>query len=178
MNPKKPYAPPPGPPEEENLPLAVLRTHWQKIFFVSAGVILLVWGVAVVGDGLVNYGRRSVTAKAEYAEIPVSVHAEVTFVRDERIIPGSDSGIVVVRVDAGDHVGAGQALATVCGDPQDAEALSKQAALEQRLRWLAEAGEAAHYHALNAEQLTRQVDETFTDYLRALDRGAFTRLAL
>ena len=163
-------------PEEDNQPLAVLRLHWRKIFFISAAVILLIWAVAVLGESIVSQGGRRVTASARFAQMPVTLSAQVTFVRDEIALTAPDDGIVVMLVEPGDRVALEQNIAVLCDDLQQAEALSQQVVLEQRLRWLTEASEALHYHALNVEQLGRQVQETFVDFLRTLERGAGPQL--
>lgn len=164
-------------PGEEAQVLAVLRPHWKKIFFVSAAVILLVWGVAVIGDSILGRSSRAVTAQAVYDSKQVTISAEVTFVRDEIRLPASGEGVVVMLADAGERVAAQQSLAMVCDSRTHAEALAKQQDLERRLGWLQEASETQHYHALNAEQLGRQVDETFSEFLKALDRGSFGSIA-
>jgi len=174
MNPKKPYQPPAL--EEESLPLAVLRLHWKKIFFGAAAAVLLIWGLAVVGDGLVGRSRHWVTELAGYESQPVTITAPAIFVREEMPLPEAAGGTVVPLTEPGTRVGAGQAYALICRDDQDAGALSRQLVLEQRLRWLRDAEEAKSYQALNAEQLGRQVDECFTDFLKALDSGDFTGL--
>jgi len=182
MKPKKPYQSPalaqrtigaalPG--EEESLPLAVLRLHWKKIFYGAAAVVLLIWGLAVVGDGLVGRGRHWVTALAGFESQPVTISALAIFVREEIPLAGAAGGTVVPLTEPGTRVGVGQAYALVCPDGHGAEALKGQLVLEQRLRWLRDAEEARSYQALNAEQLGRQVDECFVDFLKALDRGDF-----
>ena len=171
MKPKKPYQSPALPGEEESLPLAVLRLHWKKIFFGAAAAVLLIWGLAVVGDGLVGRSRHWVTELAGYQSRPVTISAPAIFVREEIPLPGAADGVVVTLMDPGARTGAGQAYALVCPDGRVAEALSRQLILEQRLRWLQDAEEARSYQALNAEQLGRQVDECFADFLKALDRG-------
>jgi len=173
MKPKKPYRPPALPGEEESLPLAVLRLHWKKIFYGAAAAVLLIWGLAVVGDGLVGRGRHWVTQLAGYESQPVTIVAQAIFVREELPLAEAAGGTVVPLMEPGTRVGAGQAYALVCPDGHGAEALKGQIILEQRLRWLREAEEARSYQALNAEQLGRQVDECFADFLKVLDRGDF-----
>ena len=170
---RKPYQTP-VPPEEEFQPLAVLRLHWKKIFFVSAGVILLVWGVAVVGGAAARRAGRWVTDRAVYTSQPVTLNAEALFIREEMPLEESAArGTMVPQVQPGERVGQGQCYVLVCAGGEDAETLSRVHALEQRLRWLQEAARAQHFHALNAEQISRQVDSTFTSFLKGLDRGAF-----
>ena len=176
MKSKKPYQPPALPGEEESLPLAVLRLHWKKFFFGAAAIVLLIWGLAVVGDGLVGRSRHWETELAGYQSRPVTISAPALFVREETPLPGAAGGTVVTLAEPGTRVGAGQAYALVCPDGQAAEALSRQLILEQRLRWLQDAEEAKSYQALNAEQLGRQVDECFADFLKALDKGDCTGL--
>jgi len=171
MKPEKPKQAPSLPGEEESLPLAVLRVHWKKLFFGAAAAVLLIWGMAVVGDGLVGRSRHWVTQLAQYETQPVTIGAQAIFVREEMPLPGAAQGTVVTLAQPGARTGAGQAYALVCQDGRGAEALSRQLVLEQRLRWLRDAEEAKSYQALNAEQLGRQVDECFTDFLKALDRG-------
>jgi len=171
MNPKKLKQAPALPGEEESLPLAVLRVHWKKFFFGAAAIVLLIWGLAVVGDGLVGRSRHWVTQLAQYETQPVTISAQAVFVREETPLPGAADGMVVTLMDPGARTGAGQAYALVCQDGHGAGALKLQLAMEQRLRWLRDAEEAKSYQALNAEQLGRQVDECFTDFLKALDRG-------
>ena len=168
---QKNYKSPTVPQEEDNQPLAVLRLHWKKIFFASAAIILLIWAVAVLGEGLLSQTGRRVTAPARFAQMPRTVSAQVTFVRDEIALPQADDGIVVMLVEPGERVAVEQRMAVLSEDLQQAEAVSQQATLEQRLRWLTEASEALHYHALNVEQLGRQVEDTFLDFLRTLERG-------
>ena|GEM_PF-2124551 len=171
MSQNKNYKSPTAPQEEDNQPLAVLRLHWKKIFFAGAAIILLIWAIAVLGEGLLSAGGRRVTAPARFAQMPVTVSAQVTFVRDEIALRNTGDGIVVMLVEPGDRVAVDQRMAVLSGNLQQAEALSQQTALEQRLRWLNEASEALHYHALNVEQLGRQVEDTFLDFLRTLERG-------
>ncbi|MDR2686598.1 MAG: hypothetical protein LBB75_02510, partial [Oscillospiraceae bacterium] len=171
MKPKKPYQSPALPGEEESLPLAVLRLHWKKIFFGAAAAVLLIWGLAVVGDGLAGRSRHWVTQLAKYESQPVTIGAPATFVREEMPLPEAAGGVVVPLMEPGTRVGAGQAYALVCPDGRGAEALSRQLVLEQRLRWLRDAEESKSYQALNAEQLGRQVDECFAEFLKALDGG-------
>jgi len=168
----KPYQSP-TPPEEEFQPLAVLRLHWKKIFFISAVVIVLIWGIAVVGDAVTSRTGRWVTDKTEYIRQRVVLHAEVLFVREELQLGEGGGGTVVPQVQPGERVGRGQSYALVCASSQDAEVLSQVHGLEQRLRWLQEAARAQHFHALNAEQISKQVDSTFASILKDLDRGAF-----
>jgi len=170
--PRKPYQSP-TPPEDEFQPLAVLRLHWKKIFFISAGVILLVWGIAVVGDAVAGRAGRWATDKAEYVRQRVVLNADVLFVREELPLEESGGGTVVPQVQPGERVARGESYALVCASSQDAETLSRVRALEQRLRWLQEAARAQHFHALNAERISKQVDSTFTSFLKDLDRGAF-----
>ena len=176
MKPKKPYQSPALPGEEESLPLAVLRLHWKKIFYGAAVIVLLIWGLAVVGDGLVGRGRHWATELAGYESQPVTISAPAIFVREEMPLPGAAGGTMVPLMEPGTRVGAGQAYALVCPDDHGAEALKRQINLEQRLRWLRDAEEARSYQALNAEQLGRQVDECFVDFLKALDSGGFIGL--
>ncbi|MDR0531983.1 MAG: hypothetical protein LBG83_07965 [Oscillospiraceae bacterium] len=163
----------PAPPEDEFQPLAVLRLHWRKIFFICAGAIFLLWGVAVIGDAVVSRAGRWVTVRAEYVEQKIALAVEVTFVREETLLRQDTNGVVVPLVQAGQRVAAGQAYAAVCADTRDAEALSRQRALEQRVSWLREASEAHQYHALNAERLGAQVDEAFSGFLADLERGDY-----
>ena len=93
----------------------------------------------MVGDGVLNLSGRLVTAQAKFEGKQVSIGAQALFVREEMPMPSGSEGIVVMMADAGDRVATGQNLAMVCGDGRDAEALTKQTALEQRLRWLLEA---------------------------------------
>ena len=177
MNPKNPKQSPALPGEEESLPLAVLRVHWKKFFFGAAAIVLLIWGLAVVGDGLVGRSRHWVTQLAQYETQPVTIGAQAVFVREETPLPAAAGGTVVPLMEPGVRVGAGQAYALVCQDGHGAGALRLQLAMEQRLRWLRDAEEAKSYQALNAEQLGRQVDECFTDVLKALDRGGCAGIA-
>lgn len=171
--PRKPYQPP-TPPEEEFQPLAVLRLHWKKIFFISAGVILLVWGIAVVGGAVVRRAGRWVTEKAVYVSQPVSLHAEALFIREELLLDESAArGTMAPRVQPGERVGRGQSYVMVCADEGDAETVSRIRALEQRLRWLQETARAEQFHALDAEQISRQVHSAFVAFLKDLERGAF-----
>jgi len=133
--------------------------------------VLLIWGLAVLGDGLVGRGKHWVTEQAKYREYPVTITAQAAFVREEIPLPGAAQGVAVTLMEPGARVGAGQAYALVCQDSHGAEVLSRQRVLEQRLRWLQDADEAKAYKALNAEQLGRQVVTCFTDFLRALDSG-------
>jgi len=177
MKSKKPYQSPapsgvaPAPPGEETQPLAVLRLHWKKFFFGTAAAVLLIWGLAVLGDSVLGHAKHWVTALAGYEQLPVRIEAQVTFTRDEIPLPGAADGVVVTLTEPGTRVGAGQPYALVCRDGNDAQALSRQRVLEQRLRWLRDAEEAKSYQALNAGQLGRQVDECFMDFLKALDSG-------
>ncbi|MCL2299518.1 MAG: hypothetical protein FWC27_05165 [Firmicutes bacterium] len=170
MKPKKPYQSP-VPLGEEAQPLAVLRLHWKKIFFGAAGAVLLVWGLAVAGDSLLGHSKHWVTALAGYEQLPVRIEARATFARSEVPLPGAAQGVVVTLTEPGARVGAGQPYALVCRDSREAEALSRRRVLEQRLNWLQDAEEAKSYQALNAEQLARQVDNCFLDFLKALDSG-------
>ena len=170
MKEKKNYQSPTVQPEE-NQPLAVLRLHWKKIFFIAAAVILLIWAVAVLGEGLMSQGGRRTTAQARFAQRPVTIRADVTIVRDEMLFSAGDDGIVVMLAEAGERIAAQQNIAVLCNDEQQAEAFAQRNALEQRLRWLTEASEALHYHALDVEQLSREVEDTFVAFLRALERG-------
>ena len=179
MKPKKPEKPvktPSLPGEEESLPLAVLRLHWKKIFFGAAAAVLLIWGLAVAGDSLIGRSRRWVTETAGYVNQPVVISAQASFVREELPLPAGSGGVAVTLAQRGVRVGAGQPYALVCPDSGNAEALSRQLVLEQRLEWLRDAEEAKSYQALNAEQLGRQVDACFTDFLKALDEGDCKRL--
>ena len=169
---RKPYESPVA-PEDEFQPLAVLRLHWKKIFFISAGVILLVWGVAVIGEAIASRAGRWVTERAEFTREDVTLGAEALFVREELLLDESGSGTVVPQIQAGESVGKGQSYALVCASGEDAEALSRKNALEQRLVWLQETASAQHFHALNAEQISNQVDSTFASILEDIDRGAF-----
>ncbi|MDR2753019.1 MAG: hypothetical protein LBB50_01770 [Oscillospiraceae bacterium] len=170
MKEKKPYVSPVL-PEDAHLPLAVLRLHWRKIFFAAAAVIVLVWGVAVVGDFVLTNSKRWVTAQAKYVDKQVTISANMLFVRDEIPLENNATGIVVMQAVAGERVGAARSYAVVCESGQDAEALSRQKTLEQRLAWLKDANEAQYYHALNASLLARQVTDTFVDFLKTLDSG-------
>jgi len=170
MKPEKTYQSP-VPPGEEAQPLAVFRLHWKKFFFGTAAVVLAVWGLAVLGDGLIGHAKHWVTARAGYEQLPVRIEAQVIFVREEVPLPGAAGGVVVTLTEPGTRVGAGQPYALVCQDNLGAQALSRRRVLEQRLRWLQDAEEAKSYQALNAEQLGRQVDECFMDFLKVLDNG-------
>lgn len=163
-------------PGEEIQPLAVLRLHWKKIFFVAAGVVLLVWGVAVIGDSLVGRGGNWVTDQASYVRQDVTLDAQVTFVREEVPLSSSGDGVVFMLTQPGHRVGAQQAYALVCGSRSDAENLSRQEMLEQRLSWMQDAEEAKTYQALNAEQLGKQVNTCFSGFLQALESGDCTAL--
>ena len=176
MKPKKDYQSP-VPPGEDLQPPAVLRLHWKKLFFGTAAAVLLIWGLAVLGDSLVGHSKHWVTELAGYERLPVRIEAQATFVREEIPLPGAAGGVVVTLTEPGVRVGAGQPYALVCGDKRGAEALSRRRELEQRLRWLQDAEEAGSFQALNAEQLGRQVDECFMDFLKALDSGDCTGLA-
>jgi len=160
-----------APPGEEAQPLAVLRLHWKKFFFGAAAAVLLIWGLAVVGDSLIGRNKHWVTQLAGYVRQPVTIAAQAVFVREEILLPGAAGGVVLTLAEPGARVGAGQPYALVCQDSRDAEALSRRRVLEQRLQWLRDAEEAKSYQALNAEQLGRQVDACFADFLRALGRG-------
>ncbi|MCL1951541.1 MAG: hypothetical protein FWF60_01805 [Oscillospiraceae bacterium] len=168
---------PPAPPGEEPQPLAVLRLHWKKFFFGTAAAVLLIWGLAVLGDSVIGHAKHWVTALASYERLPVRIEAQVTFVREEVPLPGAAGGVAVTLTEPGTRVGAGQPYALVCRDSRGAEALSRRRVLEQRLRWLEDAEEAKSYQALNAEQLGRQVDECFMGFLKLLDSGDCTGLA-
>ncbi len=168
--PKKTYQSPIT-PEEEALPLAVLQTHWKKIFFIAAAVVLLIWMVAVFGDSLIGRSKHWVTEQAKYVEKPVVLHADVIFIREESLLPGNTSGVLVMQVESGMRVGANQPYALVCQNQSDAELLAQQRVLEQRLRWLQDAEEAKTYHALNADELGLEVAECFGEFLKALDSG-------
>ena len=173
--PNKPDQALPG--EEEPLPLAVLRQHWKKIFYGAAAAVLLIWGLAALGDGLFGRAGHWVTQLAQYGSEPVMIYAQAVFVREELPLPGSAGGTAVPLLEPGERVGKGQAYALVCPEDGAAGVLKRQMVLEQRLRWLQEAEEARSYQALSAEQLGRQVDECFTDFLRALDGGGFTGIS-
>jgi len=131
---KKPYQSPALPGEEESQPLAVLRLHWKKIFFGAAAAVLLIWGLAVLGDSVIGHAKHWVTALAGYEQLPVRIEAQATFVREEIPLPGAAGGVVVTLTEPGARVGAGQPYALVCGDKRGAEALSRRRELEQRLR--------------------------------------------
>ncbi|MDR3313486.1 MAG: hypothetical protein LBS96_03405 [Oscillospiraceae bacterium] len=103
--------------------------------------------------------------------------ADVTIVREELLLRESAPGKIVPLVEAGERVGAGQEYAAACASEQDAEALTRQQTLQQRLQWLRESDDAINYHAVNVRNLGLQVDETFTGLLAAYDRGQFTALA-
>jgi len=169
---RKPYESPVA-PEDEFQPLAVLRLHWKKIFFASAGVILLIWGVAVIGGAIASRAGRWVTEHAEFTQEGVALGAEALFVREEMLLDENADGTVVPQIQAGESVGKGKSYALVCANGEDAEALSRKNALEQRLVWLQEAARAQHFHALNAEQISNQVDSTFASILEDIDRSAF-----
>jgi len=134
MKPNKPDQAPALPGEEESLPLAVLRLHWKKFFFGAAAAVLLIWGLAVVGDGLVGRSRHWVTQLAKHESLPVTISAQAIFVREEMPLPGAAGGAVVPLAEPGTRVGAGQAYALVCPDGDGAGALRRQLDLEQRLR--------------------------------------------
>jgi hypothetical protein len=136
-----------------------------------------VWAVAVVGDYIIGHSTRWVTEQAKFVRREVTISIQVTFVRDELPLQGTDDGVVVMLAAPGERVGKGQSYALVCQNGKDAEQLSRRSALEQRLAWLRETSDAANYRALNAEQLSRQVDDTFAQFLRALDRGDCAGLA-
>ncbi|MCL2495587.1 MAG: hypothetical protein FWE98_08070 [Oscillospiraceae bacterium] len=173
--PNKPDQTLPG--EEEPLPLAVLRLHWKKIFYGAAAAVLLIWGLAALGDSLFGRSGHWVTQLAQYGSEPVKINAQAFFVREELPLPGAAGGTAVPFAQPGERVGKGQAYALVCPDDAAAGVLKRQMVLEQRLRWLQEAEEARSYQALSAEQLGRQVDECFTDFLRALDGGGFAGIS-
>ena len=172
---RKPYESPVA-PEDEFQPLAVLRLHWKKMFFISAGVILLIWAIAVIGGAIASRAGRWETERAEYTMERVTLAADALFVREEMLLNESGSGTVVPQVQAGGRVGKGQSYALVCANVQDAETLSRKNALEQRLLWLQEAASAQHFHALNAEQISNQVDSTFASLLVDIDKGAFANM--
>ena len=151
--------------------LAVLQKHWKKLFFVAATIVILIFMVAIVGESLLSQGGRRVVASAQFAQMPVSITAQVTFVRDEILLPQAEDGMLVMLVEPGDRVALEQNVAVLSRSPQQAEALAQHQALTQRLRWLTEASEATHHHALNVEQLGRQVDDTFVQLLREFERG-------
>jgi len=175
MKPSKPNTP--APPEDDPQPLAVLRLHWKKFFFVSAGVILLIWGVAVVGDFALSHSRRWVTQQAEFTTQRVVLSAQALFAREELVLREQPGGVTVMRAGAGERVAKDESYAMSCKSGRDAEAMRRLQALEQRLAWLREAGQAGQYHAMNAERLGRQVDDTFTEFLVALERGDGARRA-
>ena len=175
--PNKPPQTPSSLPPDDPQPLAVLRTHWKKFFFGAAGTVLLIWGLAVVGDGLIGRSKHWVTELAGFVRQPVTISAQALFVREETPLPGAAQGTVVPLTEPGARVGKGQPYALVCRNAADAETLRRQRMLEQRLLWLRDAEEAKAYKALNAEQLGRQVDDCFTDFLKALDGGGCAGLS-
>lgn len=164
------------PSEDENQLHALVRLHWKKAFFSCAAVLLVIWGVAVVGDYAIRRGGAQKTELARYIEYPVAIDAAVTLVREETLLRGDAQGKLFPLVEAGERVAIGQEYAAVCASEQDAEALARKAALEQRLRWLKESDDAVNYHAVNVRELRRQVDDTFSGMLAELDRGAFGSL--
>ncbi|MCL2106940.1 MAG: hypothetical protein FWH26_07805 [Oscillospiraceae bacterium] len=167
---------PPVPKDDDLQVLAVLRLHWKKIFFISAAVILAIWGLAVVGDYALNYGGQRVTELAWPTEHDLTLTAEVTIVRDEVLLPEMAAGTLVPLVESGERVAAEQEYAVLCSDTAQAEAFVRQRALTQRLSWLKESGEAVNYHAVNVEQLGREVDLTFARLLDQIDGGGYARI--
>jgi len=175
MKEKKPYTPPVS--DDDPQPLAVLRLHWKKIFFVCAGAILLIWGVAVLGDFALSHSRRWVTQRAEYAAQRVVLSAQAIFAREELVLEGQPGGGMVMLAGAGERVAKDESYAVLCHSGQDAENMRRLQTLEQRLAWLREANQAGQYHARSAERLGRQVDDTFTEFLIALEQGEPARRA-
>ena len=142
-----------------------------RIIVPAALVVVAVWLLLGMGQIMDLHGGQRVTARAEFVRVPVTITADMTFVREEIALPAASNGIAALLVEPGERVALRQNIAAVSQTPQMAEALARQAALQQRLRWLQDADGAVHVHALNVNELGRQVDDTMQDMLRALERG-------
>ncbi|MDR2525692.1 MAG: hypothetical protein LBC83_05885 [Oscillospiraceae bacterium] len=166
---KKQTAPSPASGENEPEQGALLRLHWRKVFFACAAAVLTLWMLGVLGDSIIRKGGGLQTEIAEPTAFPLLIETEMTFVRNEIPLLGTAGGRLVPLVAVGERVAVGQSYAAACSGEQDAATLLRMQSLEQRLQWLEESGKATNYHAVNVQELSKQVDEAYTALLQAYD---------
>ncbi|MCL2195487.1 MAG: hypothetical protein FWB76_06000 [Oscillospiraceae bacterium] len=149
-----------------------------RIIVPAAAAVVVIWLLLGMGELMDLHGGQRVTARAEFARVPVTIVADMTFVREEVALPAAGAGVAAMLVEPGERVAIRQNLAAISESTQQAELRSRQTALQQRLRWLQDADGALHLHALNVNELGRQVDDTMFDFMRALERGQLADLAV
>ncbi|MCL2530851.1 MAG: hypothetical protein FWE40_01675 [Oscillospiraceae bacterium] len=149
-----------------------------RIIVPATAAVVVIWLLLGMGQLMDLHGGQRVTARAEFARVPVTITADMTFVREEIALPAAGAGVAALLVEPGQRVALQQNIAAISGTTQQAELRSRQTALQQRLRWLQDSDGALHLHALNVNELGRQVDDTMFDFMRALERGQLAELAM
>jgi len=149
-----------------------------RIIVPATAAVVVIWLLLGMGQIMDLHGGQRVTVRAEFARVPVTIRADMTFVREEIALPAASAGVAALLVEPGERVALRQNIAAVSETTQQAELRSRQTALQQRLRWLQDADGALHLHALNVNELGRQVDDTMFDFMRALERGQLADLAV
>lgn len=150
-----------------------MKKH-KEIFDKGNTAIMIAILLIIAIIGYECYSVTHIELKTQTANITTvynKIETKALFIRDEKAVSNSPTGVTVPCVSDGSKVGVNGSIAMVFGSSEQAQSYSKQLELE---------GELAHYESVqsqsvgqagNLESINHDVEDKVIDYVLAAEQG-------
>lgn len=149
------------------------RDKTIRILAVATAVIVLSYfGVNIYKSA----GNTYKTSTAIVTTVADTIDADMFIIRDEIIIEGSNSGVVVPLAVNGERIGNGSSIAAVFSSEKAAENYSASISLEKKLETYEKINNQVRLANLDLDKLSDEVDSEFYSMLDSVFKNDFSSL--
>lgn len=149
------------------------RDKTIRILAVATAVIVLSYfGVNIYKSA----GNTYKTSTAIVTTVADTIDADMFIIRDEIIIEGSNSGVVVPLAVNGERIGNGSSIAAVFSSEKAAENYSASISLEKKLETYEKINNQVRLANLDLDKLSDEVDSEFYSMLDSVFKNDFSFL--
>ena len=140
---------------------------------VIALLILLYVGIYAI----LSFSNLGVeTEVVSYGTVSDGLQAQGFAVRNETLVPGTDSGVLSYRLADGTRVASGGVIADVYATEEDAAAWNRMERIDREIENLQALSKPADFYSANTAAISSQIYTSLEDLSKVLQDGGFSQL--
>lgn len=149
----------------------------KKVRTAAAVVIALLILLYVGIYAILSFSNLGVeTEVVSYGTVSDGLQAQGFAVRNETLVPGTDSGVLSYRLADGTRVASGGVIADVYATEEDAAAWNRMERIDREIENLQALSKPADFYSANTAAISSQIYTSLEDLSKVLQDGGFSQL--